>query len=232
MRHSLHVLKAMIPADDVAWIGFAIARRPKLDTWVALEQVVDRQLLGRMETGLAPHPFTGPFASSPNGSRAMRLSEFPKSVRDKHRTEYVDVYRALDIRDAMMAVIEVGAGGTVAVTLNRKTRDFSERDRLVLTLMQDHLRRARANARLPSDHDGRTSGATSARERFGLTPRECDVAFWLSHGKTNAEIAIILRHACRTAEKHVEAVLRKLKVENRTTAAVVLRRSVGVAPDK
>jgi DNA-binding CsgD family transcriptional regulator len=64
-----------------------------------------------------------------------------------------------------------------------------------------------------------------AIDRFGLTPRERDVALWLSAGKTNAEIAVILRMARRTAEKHVESVLRKLKVENRTTAAVLLRRA-------
>lgn len=61
-----------------------------------------------------------------------------------------------------------------------------------------------------------------------LTPREADVGYWMSRGKTNHEIAIILRISRRTAEKHAENILRKLAVENRVTAALVLR---SVYPD-
>jgi DNA-binding CsgD family transcriptional regulator len=225
-RHSLRVLRALIPAaDDVAWIGFALDRTPKLNSWIALNHGVHDKLLERMEDGIASHPFTGKFGPPTNSSRVMMLSEFPKSMRDRHRAEYADVYRALDIGDGMMAVVEVRGGEALAVTLNRKTRDFNERDRLKLALVRKHLRRAHENARLLVHNDSRAPRAASIGDQFGLTPRECDVAFWLSHGKTNAEIAIILHVACRTAEKHVEAILRKLKVENRTTAAGVLRRS-------
>lgn len=68
------------------------------------------------------------------------------------------------------------------------------------------------------DHD-------SDRSMFGhdaLTAREREVALWLSHGKTNREIATILTVKLRTVEKHVEHVLQKLCVENRTTAAILL----------
>ncbi len=53
---------------------------------------------------------------------------------------------------------------------------------------------------------------------LGLTPREVEVLFWLSEGKTNAEIGIILSSARRTVEKHVEHILEKLQVENRAAA--------------
>jgi DNA-binding CsgD family transcriptional regulator len=225
-RHSLRVLRALIPAaDDVAWIGFAIDRTPQLNTWIALDHGVHDRLLERMESGMASHPFTRNFGPPTKFPRVTMLSEFPKSMRDRHRAEYADVYRALDIRDGMMAIVEAHGSQTLAVTLNRKTRDFNERDRLMLTLVRNHLRRARENARLLVDDGVRTPRAAAMWKQFGLTPRECDVAFWLSHGKTNAEIGIILRMGCRTVEKHVEAILRKLKVENRTTAAVILRRS-------
>jgi DNA-binding response OmpR family regulator/DNA-binding CsgD family transcriptional regulator len=51
-----------------------------------------------------------------------------------------------------------------------------------------------------------------------LTPREAEVLFWLSEGKTNAEIGVILSSARRTVEKHVEHILEKLGVENRAAA--------------
>lgn len=53
---------------------------------------------------------------------------------------------------------------------------------------------------------------------LGLTPREAEVLFWVSEGKTNAEIAMILDSSRRTVEKHAEHVLEKLNVENRAGA--------------
>ena len=56
-----------------------------------------------------------------------------------------------------------------------------------------------------------------------LTNRETQIAFWIGEGKTNHEIGLILSIGTRTVEKHVEHVLAKLGVENRTTAALRLR---------
>ena len=63
-----------------------------------------------------------------------------------------------------------------------------------------------------------TSLRPNALLSLGLTPREAEVLFWLSEGKTNAEIGVILNSARRTVEKHVEHILEKLGVENRAAA--------------
>ncbi len=42
--------------------------------------------------------------------------------------------------------------------------------------------------------------------------------FWLSEGKADSEVAIILGSARRTVEKHVEHILGKLHAENRAAA--------------
>jgi DNA-binding CsgD family transcriptional regulator len=54
-----------------------------------------------------------------------------------------------------------------------------------------------------------------------LTPREAEVLFWISQGKSNHDIGVILGAKTGTICKHVEHILGKLNVENRTTAAVV-----------
>ena len=59
-----------------------------------------------------------------------------------------------------------------------------------------------------------------------LTSRETEVARWLAQGKTNLEIGLILAISRRTVEKHVESILRKLGVENRVAAAVLISRAV------
>ena len=56
---------------------------------------------------------------------------------------------------------------------------------------------------------------------LGLTPREAEVLFWISQGKTNPEIALIIGAARRTVATHVEHLLAKLEVENRACAALM-----------
>ncbi len=56
---------------------------------------------------------------------------------------------------------------------------------------------------------------------FALSHRESEVLLWLSRGKANRDIATILNVSPRTVTKHVETVLSKLSVENRTAAAVL-----------
>jgi DNA-binding CsgD family transcriptional regulator len=58
-------------------------------------------------------------------------------------------------------------------------------------------------------------------EVLGLTPREAEILLWISEGKTNAEIAIIIDSRTRTVTKHVEHIFAKLGVETRTAAAAM-----------
>jgi DNA-binding CsgD family transcriptional regulator len=58
-----------------------------------------------------------------------------------------------------------------------------------------------------------------AFEALGLTRREAEVLFWMTQGKTNPEIAILIGMGRRTVEKHTERIFEKLGVETRTAAA-------------
>ena len=56
---------------------------------------------------------------------------------------------------------------------------------------------------------------------LGLTARETEVLTWIAQGKTNYEIGVILSACTGTICKHVEHILCKLDVKNRTAAAVI-----------
>jgi DNA-binding NarL/FixJ family response regulator len=56
---------------------------------------------------------------------------------------------------------------------------------------------------------------------LGLTTREREVLTWIAQGKTNYEIGVILSACTGTICKHVEHILSKLCVENRTAAAAI-----------
>ncbi len=67
-------------------------------------------------------------------------------------------------------------------------------------------------------------------EFLGLTRREAEVLVWITQGKTNAEIALILDMRPKTVEKHLERIFNKLGVETRTAAATLaLRAAQGTA---
>ena len=70
-------------------------------------------------------------------------------------------------------------------------------------------------AALPDQHN------VKALISLRLTPREAEVLFWISQGKSNHDIGVILGAKTGTVCKHVEHILGKLNVENRTAAAVI-----------
>jgi DNA-binding NarL/FixJ family response regulator len=111
------------------------------------------------------------------------------------------------------------AEGVAAIGVANHRRDFSERDRTMFNLIRPHFNQAQRNAELATQ---RLRARTKPLAAYNLTPRETEVAGWLSQGKTNPEIAIILQTRPRTIEKHMEKILEKLGVENRTAAAMMI----------
>jgi DNA-binding NarL/FixJ family response regulator len=53
-----------------------------------------------------------------------------------------------------------------------------------------------------------------------ITPREQEVLRWVSCGKTDADIAVLLAISPRTVNKHLEHIYVKLGVETRTAAVM------------
>lgn len=73
--------------------------------------------------------------------------------------------------------------------------------------------------RLPDCNQG--SDEERLADAFGLTLREAEVLLWITHGKSNKEIAEILEMSPRTVNKHLEQIFNKLGIENRTAAATM-----------
>lgn len=75
-------------------------------------------------------------------------------------------------------------------------------------------RTSEARARAQGGDGQQPAGAAAS-----LTPREQEVLRWVAEGKSNAAIAVILSVSPATVKCHVERILEKLRVENRTAAA-------------
>ncbi len=66
---------------------------------------------------------------------------------------------------------------------------------------------------------GVTDPVSELENHLPLTHREAEVLLWISRGKANNEIAIILGTSPKTINKHTDSIYKKLGVENRTSAA-------------
>ncbi len=74
-----------------------------------------------------------------------------------------------------------------------------------------------------------SSHATKERlQALGLSSREAEVMHWVCEGKTNPEIAIILKVTIHTVNRHLEHILAKLEVENRQKAIVTVLQRLGM----
>ncbi|MBV8275764.1 MAG: response regulator [Verrucomicrobia bacterium] len=64
-----------------------------------------------------------------------------------------------------------------------------------------------------------SSWGPKALQTLGLTPREAEVLYWITEGKTNPEISAILDTTLHTVKKHNNKLFAKLGVETRMAAA-------------
>ena len=220
LERSLQLVSSLIPSDNAAWGEVTIAIRPVTPSfWFDREHIVTPELLPRIGQYGFLHPFGAHFAAQRNAG-AVRLSDLSERRRlEQHRWEFDDLYRLLAMDYQLGAAPIVPAPNKIlGFGLSRTSRDFSARDRQLLTLMQFHLAQAYSNAK--SFARGADSVSSAVAAEFNMTKKESEVAFWISQGKTNAEAALILGISTRTVEKHVERVLKKLHVENRVAATL------------
>jgi DNA-binding CsgD family transcriptional regulator len=172
-----------------------------------------------MEDNLYDHPFAV-HARKHGVDGALRLSDFLGLPQLRRTRLYREVLKPLK-RGRLLSIGSMGGKGLATLSLSRpeSAPDFTERERNLLELVRPHFEQARANLERETIIRANRSQTLKA---CGLTPRETEVALWLSQGKTNPEIALILSAPVRTIEKHVERILQKMGVENRAAAAVAV----------
>jgi CheY-like chemotaxis protein/DNA-binding CsgD family transcriptional regulator len=69
----------------------------------------------------------------------------------------------------------------------------------------------------------------SLKETLGLTFREAEILMWISRGKTNKEVGLILESSHRTVNKHLEHIYEKLGVTTRAAAVAMVLQRTGTA---
>lgn len=101
-----------------------------------------------------------------------------------------------------------------------KGADYSERDRQLLTLAQAHLSNARALARSIGAVRGEVPPDPALFVRKGFSRREAEVLSWLTEGKSNVEIAVLLRIEPGTVKYHLRSIYNRIGTDNRLAATL------------
>lgn len=130
-----------------------------------------------------------------------------------------EVYKPMRFVDHCFMHVPSVDGSTVFVGFMRDGRAFDASEKEVLAAVQPHLANGRVLARALS---AAKEVPLEARvfSRAGFTPRECDVLYWLTQGKSNADIAMLMNMRSDSVHRHLRTICEKLGVEHRSAAAV------------
>ncbi|MFN2507207.1 MAG: response regulator transcription factor [Chthoniobacterales bacterium] len=171
------------------------------------------------------HPFVTLFRET-GGFAPVRTTDVIPLRQFERLPIYNEYYRRFDSRFQIEFTLPAPRDVCLCMVLDRADRDFTERDRAVLTLLQPHVAQAYQTAQLQLRNVALFSGLNGDPSpeplmALGLTARQAEVLYWVTKGKTNPEIGTILGASHHTIHRHVNAILARVGVENR--AAAMLR---------
>ncbi|MDQ6808259.1 MAG: LuxR C-terminal-related transcriptional regulator [Verrucomicrobiota bacterium] len=169
------------------------------------------------------HPHTDYYRRSQDGS-ARRLSDLLPLRMLRQTAFYQELSRPQGINHQLTIFMPLTGGNTLSLAACRQGPDFSDREQTLLELLRPHVatawnRAAREEASYLTSKPAHGRDVQRRLGAFKLTPRETEVLSWVSEGKTNPEIAVILGASPATVKTHVERILAKLSCETRTAAA-------------
>ena len=139
------------------------------------------------------------------------------SRRDYKQLElYQEGDRPLGIEFMMRLWLDPRAGDA-RLEFDRGKQDFDERHRAALDLLLPHLKQFLRHA--ATRRHGYARPANGAEQ---LTSREREILECVAKGRTNGEVAWLLRISLETVRKHLENAYAKLGVHTRTGAVAAM----------
>ena len=162
------------------------------------------------------HPLVR-FHSTHAEGGARRISDCLDAAQFRRQELYNDYYRRIRIDHVVAVPVVASSGLVMSYVLNRRGRDFDDRECALL----DAMRPALANLyRFTSWVGAWTETDPPAGGR--LTPRESEVLRLVAAGRSDKQAAATLGTSVRTVQKHLENAYTKLGVSNRTAAVMRL----------
>ena len=143
---------------------------------------------------------------------------------------YINCQKRLGLTHTLALPVIISEDTVGALSFDRCNSNFTKRHCALLDAFAPHF--LLAWSRHPDPWVAAEKAQVPARvrlQKLGLTARQADVLYWMTEGKQNREIAMILGRSLATVQEHVENVLKILRQENRHSATVFALRYLGSA---
>ncbi|HEY1048735.1 MAG TPA: helix-turn-helix transcriptional regulator [Prosthecobacter sp.] len=161
------------------------------------------------------YPMTN-FDPTVNDGKPFFSTDFVSARQFRDLDIYSECFRLLGMDHHGAVHVPTEDGKILWFGLERQgTVQFNERDRLMLTLAQPHpanaLRLAIARQKVRDE----VAMGPEIYLQAGYTPRESEVAFWLTEGKSNVEMAVLMKLHVQTVKSHINNLFNKTGCGNR-----------------
>jgi DNA-binding CsgD family transcriptional regulator len=178
------------------------------------------------------NPVLANMQKNPTDTRVYKITDFLPHKQFRKTALCEKLYKPMQGEYQIVLPFLMAGSAAIAIVFNR-SRDFNQRDRDLLTLLQPLITTAYLNVQkmtelqftqeeLQAAVDSNRSAARSATQiaigDLSLSRRQQEVFTQLLEGRSNKEIASHLKLSIRTVEKYVEQLLKKLKVPTRAAA--------------
>lgn len=177
----------------------------------------------------AAHPHAFPLVAHyerTGDTRARRLSDVTDIEAWKESSFYQHCLARTGLLHCLALPIVVDPDTVAGLTFNRRERDFQKQHCELLDAFAPHFRLAWKSHDDPWEtHQPQATKPLKRPAPQKLTKRETEVLYWMTEGKQNREIALILDRSLNTIQEHVANIVRKLGQENRHAATVYALRT-------
>ncbi len=210
--HAFRFLRRIVSADMVNFGSLD----PRTNTMRA-STTCDGPDWGKALTGFGTFMQKYPyfcFDPAVNGGRPFFSSDFVSARQFRDLDIYSECFKILETMDHAAVHVPTDDGCLTWFALERG-REFKERDRVLLRVAQRHLANARQLAQARQRVRDEFPLDVASFRQAGLSPREAEVAYWLTEGKTNAEIATLMKLQLQTVKGYLTTLFNRTGTGNR-----------------
>jgi len=174
---------------------------------------------------VAQHPMVQYYAVH-GGGCAIRMSDVITQAGLEQNPIYQFCMRPHGMHYSLGYLDTVGMGRQLGISFDRKTNDFTVREKRLLEAVAPHLGQVMARLGLLEGRK-RPWREPSTRDwlagELGVSNREADILIHLSEGRRDHEIADLLKISPLTVKKHLSNIYQKLGLSNRYAVGMKVR---------
>jgi DNA-binding CsgD family transcriptional regulator len=185
----------------------------------SVERLFPQDIKKRVLELMPTHPAMPAYKAGARG--AIRVTDCISQRQFRETPHYRETLLPVGLRYQTIVTLDIP--GKIAGMTVIRDNNFTDKEATLLQFIAPQIALAHRNAlafTALKRAAARTVPPPEDLQRIGLTAREGEVLHWVIQGKRDGEIAAILSRSPRTIHNHLRSILKKLKTETRTGAAL------------